>query len=126
LLVLDTDHLSEWQRDSAAGQRLRSRLEASRPELAISIPTVEQHPRGWLAEVNRHADVHRQINPYGKLQKQIEIFAEWLVLPWDPDSANLFLNFRKQGVRIGTLVSPITSKPASRGRIKTSHSKVIC
>jgi tRNA(fMet)-specific endonuclease VapC len=103
MVALDTDHLSEWQRDSAAGRRLRTRVETTRPEIALSIVTVEEQMRGWLAEISRHSDVHRQISPYAKLQKQIEVFAEWLILPWDVDAAALFLSLRRQGVRIGSM-----------------------
>ena len=103
LLVLDTDHFSEWQRDSAAGRRLRHRLEATRPDMAVSIITVEEQMRGWLAEIHRQRDPLRQISPYAKLQQQVEVFAEWMVLPWDAESAGLFQRFRQQGVRIGSM-----------------------
>ena len=59
--------------------------------------------RGWLAEIRRHHDLHRQIAPYAKLQRQVEAFADWIVLPWDADSVELFLRYRGQGVRIGSL-----------------------
>ena len=59
--------------------------------------------RGWLAEISRQRDLHRQMIPYAKLQRQIEAFGDWVILPWDADSANLFVNFRRQGVRIGTM-----------------------
>jgi tRNA(fMet)-specific endonuclease VapC len=103
LLVLDTDHFSEWERASVAGGRLRVRLEAGRPEMAVTVITLEEQMRGWLAEINRHRDPHRQIAPYAKLQRQVEVFADWTVLPWDADAANLFLDFRRQGSRIGSL-----------------------
>ena len=47
--------------------------------------------------------MQRQIIPYAKLQRQAEAFAEWIILPWDADAAKLFLNLRRQGVRIGTM-----------------------
>jgi tRNA(fMet)-specific endonuclease VapC len=103
LLVLDTDHFSDWERDSAAGKRFRNRLESARPEIALSIVTVEEQVRGWLAEISRHRDPHRQISPYTKLQRQIDLFAHWIILPWDADSAELFLTLRRQGLRIGSL-----------------------
>jgi tRNA(fMet)-specific endonuclease VapC len=103
LLVLDTDHFSEWQRASAAGDRLRDRLETARPEMAITVITLEEQMRGWLAEINRHHDPHRQIVAYAKFQRQVEIFGEWIILPWETDSAGLFLNLRRQGVRIGSM-----------------------
>jgi len=103
LLVLDTDHFSELERDSAAGQRLARRLETTRAAKALTIVTVEEQLRGWLAELSRHHDPHRQITAYVKLQRQIETFANWVILPWDSDSAELFLELRRQGLRIGSL-----------------------
>jgi tRNA(fMet)-specific endonuclease VapC len=103
LLVLDTDHFSELERDSAAGQRLTTRLEMSRAAKAVTIVTVEEQLRGWLAELGRHHDPHRQITAYVKLQLQIETFPNWILLPWDRNSAELFLTLRRQGVRIGSL-----------------------
>ena len=71
--------------------------------MAVSIITVEEEMRGWLAEISRHRDPHRQISPYAKLQRQIDLFADWIILPWDADSADLFVRHRRQGLRIGSL-----------------------
>jgi tRNA(fMet)-specific endonuclease VapC len=103
LLVLDTDHFSEWERASAAGERLRARLEATQPEMAVTVITVEEQMRGWLAEISRHHEPHGQIAPYAKLHRQVEVFADWLILPWAPRAAESFLNLRHQGVRVGSL-----------------------
>lgn len=103
MLVLDTDHFSELERDSIPGQRLARRLEISGAVKAVTIVTVEEQVRGWLAVIGRRHDPHGQIFGYTKLQRQIETFAHWIVLPWDADSASLFMELRQQGVRIGTL-----------------------
>jgi tRNA(fMet)-specific endonuclease VapC len=103
LLALDTDHFSELERDSTAGQRLTRRLELSRAPKAVTIVTVEEQLRGWLAELRRHHDPHRQIATYVKLQRQIETFANWILLPWDAASAESFLRLRREGVRIGSM-----------------------
>ena len=71
--------------------------------MAVSVVTVEEQIRGWLAEIQRHADPQREISPYAKLQRQIEVFAQWIILPLEIESAELFSRFRKQGVRIGSL-----------------------
>jgi len=71
--------------------------------MVVSIVTVEEQVRGSLAEISRHRDPHRQISPYAKLQRQIDLFADWLILPWDADSADLFVKLRRQGLRIGSL-----------------------
>jgi tRNA(fMet)-specific endonuclease VapC len=103
LLVLDSDHFSELERSSALGQRLARRLKASRLDKALTIITVEEQIRGWLAEIRRHNDPHRQITPYAKLQRQVDAFAHWVILPWETDSAELFLRLRHQGLRIGSM-----------------------
>ena len=103
LLVLDTDHFSEWERGSAAGFRLRTRLGVANTDMAVTGVTVEEQMRGWLAEIRRHNDPRRQISPYAKFQRQVEAFADWMVLAWDADGAELFLNLRRQGLRLGTM-----------------------
>ena len=109
MLVLDTDHFSEWERALEAGSRLRARVDLARSDLFLTVVTLEEQMRGWLAEIRRHRDPHRQIAPYAKFQRQVEAFAEWILLPWDSDSARLFLNLRRQGVRIGSLDLKIAS-----------------
>ena len=103
MLVLDTDHFSELERNAAAGQRLTARLQASRIENAVTIVTVEEQMRGWLAEIRHHREVHRQVTPYTKLQRQVEVFAHWIILPWNATAADLFVRFRHEGVRIGSM-----------------------
>ena len=103
MLVLDTDHFSEWERGSAAGSRLRTRLRGANDDMAVTVVTVEEQMRGWLAEIRRHNDPHRQISPYAKFQRQVEAFADWMVLGWDAESAELFLDLRRQGLRLGTM-----------------------
>jgi len=58
---------------------------------------------GWLAEIGRNRDLQREIITSAKLQRQVEAFADWTILPWDRDAAEQFVNFRRQGVRIGTM-----------------------
>ena len=85
------------------GLRLRARMEATRPDMAVTIITVEEQMRGWLAEINRNPDPRHQITPYTKLRQQVEAFADWLILPLDADAARRFSEFRRQGVRIGSM-----------------------
>src|SRR5438477_631291 len=56
-----------------------------------------------VAELSSRPDPHRQISPCAKLQRQIDVLADWSILPWDTDSADLFVKFRSQGLRIGSL-----------------------
>ena len=103
MLVLDTNHVSELGYGTPAGLRLRDRLLNSSEETATTVITVEEQLRGWLAEIHRLADPHRQIPAYRRLLERIEFFARWTVLPWDAAAADLFLNWRRQGLRIGSI-----------------------
>ena len=86
-----------------ASVELLGRIRASGQDAATTIVTVEEQLRGWLAEIHRRNDPHLQIPAYERLHRRIEFFAAWTVLPWDAESAALFLNFRRQGLRIGTM-----------------------
>lgn len=68
----------------------------------MTIVTVEEHLRGWMAELRRELSPHRQVQLYDKLGGQLDLFTRWVVLRWDEDAADLFVAFRRQGVRIGT------------------------
>jgi tRNA(fMet)-specific endonuclease VapC len=81
LLVLDTDHVSALGSASESSLALLERISASGQEVATTIITVEEQLRGWLAEIHRLADPHRQIVAYERLQRRIEFFAAWKVLP---------------------------------------------
>jgi len=103
LLVLDTDHVSALGPPSETSLDLLERIRASGQDAATTIVTVEEQLRGWLAEIHRLNDPHRQIPAYDRLQRRVEFFAAWTVLQWDADSAELFLKLRHQRVRIGTM-----------------------
>jgi len=103
LLVLDTDHVSTLGFPSEACVELLERIRASGQDAATTIVTVEEQLRGWLAEIHRLTDPYRQIPPYERLQRRIDFFAAWTLLPWDAESAELFLHLRREGLRIGSM-----------------------
>ena len=103
MLVLDTDHVSVLGVAAPPGVELLHRIDASGQQVATTIITAEEQLRGWLAEIHRATDPHQQITAYNRLQRLIEFFAAWTVLPWDAHAADLFGRFRAGGVRIGTM-----------------------
>lgn len=103
MLILDTDHMRVFMHARAGGGTLRDRLRASGDTIATTIVTVEESLRGWLAEIHRRISPHDQIRAYGRLHEEIELYAAWLVLPWEADAADLFVTLRRQGIRIGTM-----------------------
>jgi tRNA(fMet)-specific endonuclease VapC len=118
VLLFDTDHLGEFDDASAAGARLNERLLASGEGLAATIVSVEEQLRGWLAQIHRlHADLDAQIPAYARLQRRLEFYADWTVLPWDARSAEFFSDLRRQGVRIGSMDLKIACIALTHGAI---------
>src|SRR5947209_5072526 len=110
MLVLDTDHLGEFQKGSSdEARRLRGRLERASEPIATTIISVEEIMRGWLAAIHREKDPHRQISSYVRLQNLFGFFFSWQILPWDPTSADQFETLRDQKVRIPTMDLKIAS-----------------
>jgi tRNA(fMet)-specific endonuclease VapC len=103
LLVLDTDHVSALAFPSAISLELLERIHASGQSAATTIVTVEEQLRGWLAEIHRLTNPHRQIIAYERLQRLVEFFAAWTVLSWNEKTADLLVGFRGEGVRIGSM-----------------------
>jgi len=103
MLLLDTNHLREFGKASAVGQRLFDRLESSGEEVATTIVCIEEQARGWLAEIKSAKDEASEIWAYSQYKEHVEVSARWLILDWDADAARLFRQLRGQGVRIGTM-----------------------
>jgi tRNA(fMet)-specific endonuclease VapC len=102
MFVLDTNHASELTYRTAAGLRLLQRLDAAGQDVAVTAVTVEESLRGWLAEIRRRTDPRTQIAAYQRLIRQVDVFAAWLVLPWDDDAADRFDSMKPLRQQVGT------------------------
>jgi tRNA(fMet)-specific endonuclease VapC len=90
--------------DSAAYLRLTERLASAEDrEVRIAIVTVEEQMKGWLAEVNRHRQVHQQLPAYQSLFEMVDFYHRFRRLPFDLPAADEFERQRKQKVRIGSM-----------------------
>jgi tRNA(fMet)-specific endonuclease VapC len=103
VLVLDTDHLTAYGYRSEASQRLTTRLRATEHEVATTAVSCEEQMKGVLAAINRQRDPLRQIVAYEEFVNRLEFLAGFTVLPWDEDSAKIFLRLRRLRVRCGTM-----------------------
>src|SRR3990172_8246609 len=104
MLILDTDHLVEYQKGiSPEAQRLKQRLDEINEPFGTTIITVEEVMRGWLAAIRRTADPVRQINAYSKLRQLFRFFATWDVFDWTHESAAQFSALKTARTRIGTM-----------------------
>jgi tRNA(fMet)-specific endonuclease VapC len=100
LFVLDTDHLSLYQRDI---EPLISRLLSHPPdELAITIVTVEEQLRGRLAQIRKATTAAHLNECYRWLGETVDQLARLPVLYFDDKAATLCEKLLSQKVRIGT------------------------
>ncbi|HTU20273.1 MAG TPA: hypothetical protein VMG10_19570 [Gemmataceae bacterium] len=70
MILLDTDHLTVLKYpNSERGARLSERLRLRMPEeiVAISIVSVEEQMRGWLAAIAKERQARRQVFGYAEL-----------------------------------------------------------
>jgi tRNA(fMet)-specific endonuclease VapC len=116
MLILDTDHLVEYQRGTSPGaQRLKQRLDEANEAYGITIISVEEVMRGWLAAIRRTADPFRQINAYAKLRQLFRSFATWDVYDWTTASAAEFAALKEAKTRVGTMDLKIASIALAQG-----------
>jgi tRNA(fMet)-specific endonuclease VapC len=110
MLVLDTDHLTEYQKGtSAEAHRLKARLDGATEPYATTIISVEEIMRGWMAAIRRIQAPRRQIIAYTKLGLLFRFFATWNVLPWDDAASDVFESLIEAKTRVGTMDLKIAS-----------------
>jgi tRNA(fMet)-specific endonuclease VapC len=104
MLVLDTDHVVEYQRGtSPESRRLKERLDAAAEPYGTTIITVEEMMRGWMAAVRRIHDPRAQIRAYARLRQLFRFFATWHVFDWDQAAVDAYDALKRAGTRVGTM-----------------------
>ncbi len=104
MLILDTDHLSLIDEDTAEAFNIGRRLAAVPPsDVAVTIISYEEQMRGWLAYVARADTTVRQLEAYERLRRHVERFRGIPVLPFDAQSAVHLEQLHQSRVRIGTM-----------------------
>jgi tRNA(fMet)-specific endonuclease VapC len=104
MTLLDTDHMTvlSFEEDSRFA-RLAARLRAEAGErFAVTVITLEEQARGWLAEIRRFRVVQRQVGAYDHLATLFRFYAKWEVVRFDQRAAEEFDRQRKGKVRIAT------------------------
>jgi tRNA(fMet)-specific endonuclease VapC len=110
MLVLDTDHLTEYQKGtSAEAKRLKQRLDVATEPYATTIISMEEIMRGWMAALRRVHEPRRQINAYEKLQQLFRFCATWNLLEWNAAAADEFDALKQAKIRVGTMDLKIAS-----------------
>jgi tRNA(fMet)-specific endonuclease VapC len=110
MLLLDTDHLVEYQKGtSAEARRLKEHLDRAAEPFGTTIITVEETMRGWMAAIHRLRDPRGQIGAYVRLRQLFRFFATWRVLDWDEPAMERFEGLRRARIKVGTMDLKIAS-----------------
>ena len=98
--LLDSDHVSLHQRRHPA---LVHRLASVPPDdVFVTIVTVEEQLRGWLAVIRRASTPERLIAAYASLHRTVTYFVQVNLLDYSADAASHFAALHAQRIRIGT------------------------
>jgi tRNA(fMet)-specific endonuclease VapC len=100
MFVLDTDHISLFQRNHP---QVSAHVLATPPlELATTVITVEEQLRGRLERVRRARNDAEVIRAYQNLLATVLYFRTIQIIGLDTPSQEIFRSLRAQQVRIGT------------------------
>ena len=105
MILLDTDHTTFLKYpDSERGRRMIDRLNAvtASEVIGVSIVTVEERMRGWLAVIAKEKSALRQVVGYRELALLFEFYEAFEIVPFDEAAARQFDDLRRQQLRIGS------------------------
>lgn len=106
MIVLDTDHISLLQRESGPRfERLMGRLEQlpSDGPPTISVISVEEQMRGWMAVIAREKKSRRQVPAYLELADLFRFYSNYTIIEFDEAAADRFDELRAAKIKIGTM-----------------------
>lgn len=119
MILLDTDHLSILNHPSSdRRQKLVERLAMAHADsVTISIITVEEQMRGWLASIAKEKSALRQVRSYTNLLLLFDLLSRYTIMPFDEPAAMQFDQLRAQKIRIGTMDLKIAAIALSQNAI---------
>jgi tRNA(fMet)-specific endonuclease VapC len=104
MYILDTDHISIFDRSGPAARPLLAKLARVNPnQVATTIITYEEQMRGWLSYTAKTSIIADQVAAYQKLERHIANYRKILVLSFDEKAGEVFHTLRKQYPRLGTM-----------------------
>ncbi|QSJ14247.1 type II toxin-antitoxin system VapC family toxin [Nostoc sp. UHCC 0702] len=102
--VLDTDHLSLFQREHPIVQQRINQINFA--NTAITVVTLEKQMKGWLNVINKYNDQpsqsERLILAYKGLRDGVEYLNKLKLLDFDLPAYNCYQELVSQRIRIGT------------------------
>lgn len=100
LWILDTDHISLYQRGDL---NVINRLSSANPKnLAVTVISLEEQMYGRLSEIKKATSAISLITAYSRLEITLDYFKSVQVLPFDQNAHTSFEDLIRQKLRIGT------------------------
>lgn len=84
-------------------------MEAAADIFGITIVSVEEQMRGWLATIAKERRIERQIKSYKELGRLFVFFAAFTIAPFEERAAAFLAEFRSAKIRISTMDLKIAS-----------------
>jgi tRNA(fMet)-specific endonuclease VapC len=106
MILLDTDHVTLLKYPASdRGARLAQRLDAlpAGEVVGVTIVTVEEQMRGWLAAIAKERSARRQVTAYRELANLFDFFAAFSLVLFDEQAADQFDLLRTAKLRLGTM-----------------------
>ena len=103
VVVLDTNHFTEFANASVLGHRLITRMDERNAGPLTCIVAAEESLQGWISYIRRHPPGTAQLEAYARLQSCIEALNKFTILPFDRDAAETFHRLQSQHLRVGTM-----------------------
>ncbi len=123
MIVLDTDHVTALKYpDNPRAKRLIDKLNAlpAAESISLSIVTVEEQMRGWLAAIAKERRPQRQVLAYRELTRLFEYFQLFEIIAFDDLCADQLENLRAERIRIGTMDLKIAATALVHGALLLS------
>lgn len=106
MILIDTDHTTYLKYPaSERGHRLIERL-GNVPQgetIGVTIVTIEERMRGWLAVIAKEKLTIRQVVGYRELAQLFEFYQEFEIIPFDQAAARRFDELRALRIRLGAM-----------------------
>ena len=103
LYLLDTDHLSFWQRATVGGLLIQERLAQIPPDdYGTTIISYNEQTVGWLAEVNKKQTTATSVISYADLHDSLRFFTRIAVWAYTPKAAAIYESLRRNKIAGGT------------------------
>ncbi|NET60106.1 MAG: type II toxin-antitoxin system VapC family toxin [Symploca sp. SIO2E6] len=123
--ILDTDHLSLFQREHPL---LTERVKATDPQtIAVTIITLEEQVYGRLNKIRRATSTESLVLAYAKLRYTWDFFSTINLLSFTQEASDCYAALVSQKIRIGTQDLKIAAIALSlKGIVVTRNQRDFC